>query len=189
MTSPDTTTDRAAAFPAAPRREKGYDPKAVDSFLLRARSSFESRDGAVTAGDIRGVAFPLVRHGYAVGAVDTALGRIEDAFASREREEALAAGGTTAWVDTTRGEAQEILDRMTRPKGRRFDRVSVMRYGYRVDEVDLVTDRISRYLAAGEPVTVEQVRSVAFRMQRGGYRETQVDAVLDAVVEVMLAVG
>jgi DivIVA domain-containing protein len=30
---------------------------------------------------------------------------------------------------------------------------------------------------------------VAFRMQRGGYHETQVDAVLDGVVEVMLAVG
>jgi len=38
-------------------------------------------------------------------------------------------------------------------------------------------------------VTPEQVRAVAFRMQRGGYREAQVDAVLDAVVEVMLAVG
>ena len=49
-------------------------------------------------------------------------------------------------------------------------------------------DKLARYLADGEPVSVEQVRSVAFRMQRGGYREAQVDAVLDAVVEVMLAV-
>ncbi|WP_354002861.1 DivIVA domain-containing protein [Microbacterium elymi] len=33
------------------------------------------------------------------------------------------------------------------------------------------------------------MRTVAFRMQRRGYREAQVDAVLDAVVDVMLAVG
>jgi len=65
----------------------------------------------------------------------------------------------------------------------------VLRYGYRVDEVDMVADKIAGYLAEGSNVTVEQVRSVAFRMQRGGYREAQVDAVLDAVVEVMLAVG
>ncbi|MGL1204229.1 DivIVA domain-containing protein [Vibrio parahaemolyticus] len=35
---------------------------------------------------------------------------------------------------------------------------------------------------------MEQVRAVAFRMQRGGYDELQVDAVLDAVVTVQLAV-
>ena len=64
----------------------------------------------------------------------------------------------------------------------------MLRYGYRIAEVDLVSDKLARYLETGDSVTVEQVRSVAFRMQRGGYRETQVDAVLDAVVEVMLAV-
>jgi DivIVA domain-containing protein len=52
-----------------------------------------------------------------------------------------------------------------------------------------VADRIARYLESGESLTVEQVRTVAFRMQRGGYDEVQVDAVLDAVIEVMLAVG
>jgi DivIVA domain-containing protein len=93
-----------------------------------------------------------------------------------------------AWVGHTRELAQEVLDRLSRPPQHRFDRVSALRYGYRVSEVDLVTDKLARYLETGESVTVEQVRSVAFRMQRGGYRETQVDAVLDAVVEVMLAV-
>ncbi|MGO3031960.1 MAG: DivIVA domain-containing protein, partial [Microbacterium gubbeenense] len=48
--------------------------------------------------------------------------------------------------------------------------------------------RISRYFAAGEPITADQVRSAAFHPQRGGYREEQVDAALDAAVRVILAV-
>ena len=177
-------------FPEASGRQKGYEKRAVDAFLARARAAFEDDEaGALRSAEVRTVSFPLVRHGYAVGAVDAALGRIEDAFASREREQAMSQRGARAWVAESRQVAQEVLDRLLRPRGKRFDRVSVLRYGYRVDEVDLVGDRIAGYLAAGEPVTVEQVRGVAFRMQRGGYREAQVDAVLDAVVDVMLSIG
>lgn len=138
---------------------------------------------------MRAVAFPLVRRGYAVGPVDAALGRVEDAFAAREREYALSRLGARAWVAETRDTAQVVLDRLTRPRGRRFERVGILHYGYRVDEVDIVADRIARYLADGHPLAPDQVRSVAFRLQRGGYREQQVDVVLDAVIEVMLAVG
>ena len=49
-------------------------------------------------------------------------------------------------------------------------------------------NKLARYLETGSGATLEQVRGVAFRLQRGGYREVQVDAVLDAVVEIMLAV-
>ena len=82
-----------------------------------------------------------------------------------------------------------ILDRLSRPQRERFDRVGLGRWGYRIDEVDVVSDKIAGYFTSGAPVSPDQVRSVAFRMQRGGYSEVQVDAVLDAVVEVMLAVA
>lgn len=104
-------------------------------------------------------------------------------------EQALADEGADAWVERSRTLAQEVLDRLSRERGHRFDRVGAMHYGYRVDEVDLVADKLARYLETGESLTVEQVRTVAFRMKRGGYREDQVDAVLDAMVEVLLAVG
>lgn len=187
-------TAPAAAFPTVSGRTKGYDRRAVDSFLESARAAFEASDGgsdapALTSAEIRSTAFPLVRRGYAIASVDAALSRIEDAFAARERGQAVSAEGVAEWVSRTRETAQVVLDRLARPRGHRFQRVSVLRYGYRVDEVDLVADKIARYLESGEPVSVEQVRSVAFRMQRGGYREVQVDAVLDAVIEVMLAVG
>jgi DivIVA domain-containing protein len=184
--SADTPT---ISFPETRGAEKGYDKGAVDAFLARARVAFEADAEPMTAAEVRRVAFPLVRHGYVISAVDAALGRIEDAFAARERERAVGSEGAHAWVGQTRETAQVVLDRLSRTEGRRFDRVGALRYGYRVDEVDLVADKLARYLESGESVTVEQVRSVAFRMQRGGYREAQVDAVLDAVIEVMLAVA
>jgi DivIVA domain-containing protein len=186
-----TTTEAAAsaAFPETRGREKGYEKKSVDAFLALARNAFEDGGRPMTAADVRQVSFPLVRRGYSIASVDAALGRIEDAFAARERAEVVSAVGAHEWVGQTRETAQEVLDRLARPKRRRFDRVSRLRYGYRIEEVDLVSDKIARYLETGDSVTVEQVRSVAFRMERGGYRETQVDAVLDAVVDVMLAVS
>ncbi|MEV7691955.1 DivIVA domain-containing protein [Microbacterium sp. NPDC089189] len=180
------------AFPRTQGREKGYEPAAVDAFLARARASFENAqtdDETVSAADVRDVSFPLVRGGYAIDPVDAALGRVEDAFAVQERQAAIARLGARAWVEQKRADAQVVLDRLARPRRRRFDRVSVVRYGYRLEEVDLVADKIAGYLADGTGVTVEQVRSVAFRMQRGGYREAQVDALLDAVIEIMLAVN
>jgi DivIVA domain-containing protein len=179
----------ASPFPDAPGRQKGYEKRAVDAFLAQARAAFEADEpGVLRSGEVRAAAFPLVRHGYAIAPVDAALSRIEDAFAARERDHAMSRRGARAWVAESRGTAQTVLDRLTRPRRRRFAHVGPLRYGYRIEEVDIVADKLARYLAAGDPVTPEQVRAVAFRMQRGGYHEGQVDAVLDAVVEVMLAV-
>lgn len=192
MTSEPTpgATAQTTPFPLATGRFKGYDIAAVDEFLAAARAAFEDGDDAhISSADVRQVGFPLVAHGYQIAAVDAALGRLEDAFAAREREHALSRAGGRGWVGRSRRLGQEILDRLNRPRGHRFDRVGLLTYGYRIDEVDAVAEKIAGYLESGEHVTVEQVRSVAFRMQRRGYREDQVDAVLDAVVEVMLAVG
>lgn len=176
-------------FPHTTGRTKGYSPSAVDAFLTRAREAFQVDSASdVDAAVVRTVAFPLVKRGYQVAAVDAALSRIEDAFAARERERAVSQAGAHAWVGESRKLGQEILDRVARPRRHRFVRTGMLRYGYRVDEVDLVTDRITRFLESGEGTSVEQIRTVAFRMQRGGYSEAQVDALLDAVVEVMLAV-
>lgn len=201
----------ASPFPIVPRGEKGYDPAAVDAFLRRARVAFEAPlepvepgepgESAVSAAPdqapdephvdalaIRLASFNLVRRGYAVGAVDAALGRIEDAFAARQRETMVAEVGTAAWVEHARVTAQEVLDRLSRAPQHRFRRAGMLRFGYRIDEVDLVADKLVGYFERGETITVEQVRAAAFRMQRRGYDEAQVDALLDAVVDVMLAV-
>jgi DivIVA domain-containing protein len=187
------TRGTSALFPEAPRRVLGYDKEAVDSFLERARQEFEGEPAAdgthyLDAAAVRTAAFPLVKRGYAIEPVDAALARIEDAFAARDREAAVATTGTKVWVERARDDAQVLLDHLARPRRRRFARAGWLRFGYRTDEVDLVAERLVDYFETGRPITVDQVRAVAFRMQRRGYREEQVDALLDAVIDVMLAV-
>ncbi|WP_144877543.1 DivIVA domain-containing protein [Microbacterium sp. 1.5R] len=179
--------DARPAFSLTDGRTRGYHRAAVDTFLAAARSAFEG-GGDLTASDVRVASFPLVKNGYVVAEVDAALGRVEDALAGRTREESVRIEGADAWVEQAREEAQVILDHLARPKRHRFARTGVLTFGYRVDEVDHVASRIVRYLRDGEPLTAEQLRGAAFRMQRGGYREEQVDALLDATIDVILAV-
>lgn len=182
-------TAEQSTFPRETEKgEYGYDVGAVDDFLRRARAAFEGTGPDIASSIVRVTSFPLTRHGYRTDAVDAALARLEDALAARERNRALADDGAAAWVEATRAKAQEVLDRLSRETKARFDRVGILRFGYRVDEVDLVADKIAAYLARGTRVTPEQVRDVGFRMRRHGYREQQVDAVLDAVIGIMLAV-
>ena len=177
-----------SAFGVTKGRERGYHRAAVDTFLAAARDSFEQDLDELAAADIRTASFPLVKNGYNIAEVDAALGRIEDAFASRRRERIVREGGVEQWVQEARSDAQIILDHLARNVKHKFARTGVLTFGYRVDEVDHVADRIVRYLRDGEALSVEQLRSAAFRMQRGGYREEQVDALLDATIDVILAV-
>jgi DivIVA domain-containing protein len=54
--------------------------------------------------------------------------------------------------------------------------------------VDAFGDRLSDYFLKATPMSVDEVRQVAFRPKKGGYSEAQVDYFLDSVVAVMLAV-
>lgn len=186
--SADEVDDVPPAFPLTTGRARGYHRAAVDTFLDSARAAFESERTDFGADDVRLASFPLVRNGYVIADVDAALARVEDAFASRTRERAVRDLGVGRWVARAREEAQLVLDHLSRPPRHRFARNGILTFGYRIDEVDHVGNRIAAFLRDGEALTVEQVRAAAFRMQRGGYREEQVDALLDATVEVMLAV-
>ena len=184
----ERAADASPAFALTSGRERGYHRAAVDTFLASARRAFETGTDDLGADDVRAASFPLVKGGYVVADVDAALGRVEDAFAARERERVVRAQGAEVWVEQARAGAQTILDHLARPRRRRFARTGVLTFGYRVDEVDHVSTRIVRYLRDGDPLSAEQLRSAAFRMQRGGYREEQVDALLDATIDVILAV-
>lgn len=179
-----------ATFPHARKGKPGYDVDEVEEFLEAARLAYTSGDpdAAMSAEQIRAVAFTMRKDGYSTTHVDAALERLEDAFALRERERAVADGGDQAWYGTARETAQVLLDRFVRPAGHRFDRVSWFTVGYSTQQVDELADRIAGFFQTGEPISVDAIRTSVFAAQRGGYSERQVDAVLDAVTETMLAV-
>lgn len=180
-------TTMSATFPTA--KKLGYSPAQVDAFLDRARAAYDGGGTDVTAADIRGAAFDFERHGYDPQAVDAALERLENVFAEREREEARRKLGDSRYMAQQRELAQAIVDRLGRPDGNRFDRAGGLTFGYSRRDVDRFARRLIRYFREGRPMSVDEVRHVVFRPERHGYREAQVDAVLDAVVEVMLSVG
>ncbi len=176
-------------FPTVARGKRGYDPEEVDRFLRLARRAYEGDpEVPLKAEDIRRTGFALQRGGYQPDVVDGALERLEDAFAARERAEARQEMGERRWMEQARATAQVILNRLGRPDGHRFDRVSIFTIGYNTREVDRFARRLTRYFRDGMPMSVEEVRTIVFRQQRHGYREAQVDLLLDAVVDVMLAV-
>jgi DivIVA domain-containing protein len=180
----------SSTFTTVSGSQRGYDVKQVDDFLLEARRAYAGDEAAahVTAETIRQTAFAMVKHGYAPGEVDSALERLEDAFATRERERVLRETGDETWFAQARSMAEAIVSRLERPEKHRFDRVSFLSTGYDTRDVDALVAKLKGYFSEGRALSIEDVRTSVFRSKRGGYREGQVDLVLDSVVDVMLAV-
>jgi len=181
------------SFPPAPRGQLGYDQDEVDRALRVARARYDNFDNGsdgkrLTTSSIRHTAFTMRKGGYSAPHVDAALERLEDAVAMRERDEKIERIGREAFLRETKTTAREVLARLQRTDGERFDRVSVLQRGYDVREVDAFADRLVTFLRGGTPLSLREVRGVAFTPKRGGYRESQVDLLIDAVVDVMLAI-
>ena len=178
-------------FPRTRKSRRGYNVDQVEEFLEDARVAYSaeaSAPGVISADTIRHTAFGLQKGGYSPTHVDAALERLEDAFATRERDHSRQLMGDAAWFTAARTQAREIIDRLGRHKGSRFRRAGFLTTGYDRAQVDAFAKRLESYFTDGTPLSVESVRSVAFRPRKRGYQETQVDVFLDAVIKVMLAV-
>ncbi len=181
----------STTFPRSRKSRLGYNVDQVEDFLEEARRAYTADRGelsVVNSATIRTTAFQMQKGGYSTTHVDAALERLEDAFAARERERAMAEQGDAAWYAKARSSAQAILDRLARDKGHRFSRVGPFTTGYDPKDVDAFADRLVGYFQHGKPMSVDQVRTIVFRSKKRGYNETQVDLLLDAVIDVMLAV-
>jgi DivIVA domain-containing protein len=190
-------------FPLSRRSELGYDIDAVEKFLLDARTAYEAKaddrasgpggggaaDGsAIDSRSIRSTSFDLRKGGYSTLHVDAALERLEDAFSARERAAAKRDLGDNQWYDLNRERAREILARLEREPGHKFRRAGLLSGGYDRREVDAFAARLVAYFRNGAAMEISAVRGVVFTPRLHGYSETQVDLVLDAVVDVMVAV-
>jgi DivIVA domain-containing protein len=182
--------DPVSTFPRTDKKTLGYSIEQVEAFLAEARTAYDANEGSeqLSAESIRHTAFVMAKGGYSPSHVDAAMERLEDAFAARERERAARSKGKKALTAEARAKAQEIIDRLGRPAGHRFARTSFLTVGYSVADVDRLANRLVKHFEGGRALTPDDVRTAVFRPQRGGYREGQVDIVLDGVVDVMLAV-
>lgn len=182
----------ASTFARAGRLTQGYRVDQVDTFFTRARVAYEEAASRSSFGsrDVRRVGFDLVRGGYEIGQVDSALDRMEDAFARREREAARARVGDEELLDDLARRAGALRGRLLRPDGERFHRSTGWAPAYDVGDVDELCHRLRRYFEDGDLMSVDEVRRSVFRTRRGsrGYVEPQVDAFLDRTVEIMVSV-
>lgn len=184
-------------FPRVAVTQRGYDPDQVDEFFARARRAYEGGlDGATgqpsdefDAHTVRSAAFDLVRRGYRASSVDAALDRLEAAFVATDRAEFISEHGQSAWMGQVVDRATTLYERLTRPPGQRFAPPEGGR-GYASADVDALLDRLVSYFDEGVPITAAEVRSTVFSgaPRARAYDEGPVDAYLDRVVDVLLAV-
>ncbi|WP_105036439.1 DivIVA domain-containing protein [Cryobacterium aureum] len=188
-TETETTTDNT--LPPTTHDETGAadGTEGIHAIVAEKAEAEATRTSAtLTAEGIRHTAFAMHKGGYSPEHVDAALERLEDAFAARERDQATRDRGEQAWMADAEGTADVIVARLSRTPGHRFTRTSVLAVGYKRVDVDRLANKLVKYFQDGRELTVDEVRSAVFRPERGGYREAQVDLVLDSVVDVMLAV-
>lgn len=190
----DETPRTNSKFKLVGPKEVGYNVKQVDVFLERARAYFlnaESNSKAITSLDVRTASFDPARGGYSAQAVDAAMDRIEDEFVLREKELLIAAEGEKAWMMKIGKTASVLRARLHRPDGERFrrpTRKSVQ--SYNVKDVDVLCRELLVYIEDNGELSVDVVRRAVFAPEKGGngYDESQVDAFLDRVVELMAAI-
>lgn len=183
--------DAMTTFPKARRSQQGYDIEQVEAFLEDARRAYATdlrTETAIDSAAIRRTSFSMQKGGYSPAHVDAALERLEEAFARREHERGILEHGEEAWFGRIRDQASSVRERLRQPDGARFRRVSRISRGYRIAEVDRFAQRLAAYLDDGPDVTPREVRTARFEAQFGGYDEDEVDALLDDVVALMLAV-
>lgn len=181
-------------FKLVDSKEIGYNVKQVDTFLDHARAYFLNSDtagAAVTSHDVRTASFEPARGGYNAQAVDAAMDRIEDEFVLREKETLIKSDGEEAWMLQLGKTAALLRSRLHRPDGERFRRPTRRNtQSYKVEDVDLLCRELLVYIEDNGELSVDVVRRAVFAPVKGrdGYEESQVDAFLDRVVELMASI-
>ncbi len=173
-------------FPSAEGKKHGYDKGQVDEFIEHARVQYADVSlELVTANLIRNTEFDLVAGGYLISAVDTAMDRLEDAFSAREIQRQKLFRGEFAVQDRLERVTEIVRNRISRPKRKKFSSVGWLLRGYDRKQVDKLLLLVENHLNNNSPVPINSVRRAIFKAKRGGYVESQVDAFIDRVVEIL----
>lgn len=180
-------TQTASPFNSVAKRDYGYHPGQVDDFIDSSRQAYETESG-ITADTVQEKTFDLVRGGYRTDQVDQVLERLEDALRKAERDEYIATHGQQAWDLQLINRLEELTERLDRPRGEKFRAAMPGAAGYDIEEVDVCMTRVTSHLNDEEHVRLKDIRNVTFHNEKGpnGYDEAQVDAFLQAVIELLV---
>jgi DivIVA domain-containing protein len=173
-----------ASFKKVTKGKLGYEPAEVDAFIARARDQYNNVAAQILDWrDITAQKFALTKGGYEIAAVDLAIEKLQDTFAERElgRKANPFAPSLSGSILTELRVL--LLGRTSRPRNKRFDKVGVMAVGYSRKEVDALLTIAHEYLEGEENLTISDLRDLTFKVTRGGYVESQVDAFIERLVE------
>ena len=174
------------SFPETAPDKTGYNKTQVDTFIANARRQYaEPSLELVTSNILRNTEFDLVHGGYEIQAIDTAMDRLEDAFSAREIQRQKQFRGELAVNDRFSRIVEIVSGRLSRPKRKKFSSVGYLLRGYDRKQVDLLCNQIADHLSSGTPLQLNAARRAIFKAKRGGYVESQVDAFIDRVVELI----
>jgi len=164
-----------AAFANVGKGKLGYSKSEVDLLIARARDQYSGASAHVLDWrELSTQVFSMEKNGYQPAAVDSAIEKLQDTFAQKELAERFAA------IEPL---AQALAARVARPKRRRFRRSNVFGFGYSRSQVDALVTVVGEYLEGTEELLIGDVRELKFKLKRGGYIESQVDAYIDRLVE------
>ena len=174
------------SFPRASEKQNGYVPAQVEELIAKAREQHSNPAAQIiSANELRQAEFDFEHGGYSISAVDSALDRLEDTFSTRELARERQMSGEYQIQNRLSSAIELIRGRLDRPKGKKFANTGFLLRGYNRKSVDQLCDQIARLLQSGTELNLDSVRRVIFTAKRGGYVESQVDAFIDRVVEVL----
>jgi len=164
-----------AAFATVGKGKLGYSKSEVDLLIARARDQYSSASARVLDWrELSTQVFSMEKDGYQPALVDAAIEKLQDTFAQKE----------LAVRQVSLGEINLLLGaRVSRPKGKRFKRANVLGLGYSRSEVDALLTVVGEHLDGKDELSIGDIRELKFKIQRGGYIESQVDAYIDRLVE------
>lgn len=173
-----------SAFPTVGKNKLGYDRTEVDAFIAKARDQYARPESKIINWKtLVSTGFQLVKDGYDPVAVDKAIDKLEDTFAERDVK-------SPAFQFPIVNRSEEFIKlrallalRVSRPKGKRFERVGVLGVGYSRKAVDAVVALVGEFLEDPETIELDELRALKFKVVRGGYVESQVDTYIDRLVE------
>lgn len=173
-----------SAFKTVAKGKLGYSQVEVDSFIERARDQYNNVSAQLLDWrDITAQQFPLVKGGYDVIAVDNAIDKLQDSFAERELKRKVDPYAPSLSGSLLAELRILLLGRASRAKNKRFSRSGVLAIGYSRKEVDALLSIVEEFLNGEEELTLSEVRTLSFKVKRGGYIESQVDAYIERLVE------